>query len=195
MRLSLVHASVFAATLLSASLAHASTITFSGAPFGPGFTGPVTEAGFTYSLASGSLYINTDGNPGNNVEPNLGAGTGGTLRIVSATAGLFDFAGIDVGSAGSGSISVSGYDGATLVGTDSFAGANTGLPGTYTRYTSGNLDDLTSLLISLPASPETAIDNVVVNSVAAATPEPSTLALFGTGILGLAGMARRRFLA
>ena len=27
------------------------------------------------------------------------------------------------------------------------------------------------------------------------TPEPSTLALFGTGILGLAGMARRKFLA
>jgi PEP-CTERM motif len=27
------------------------------------------------------------------------------------------------------------------------------------------------------------------------TPEPSTLALFGTGILGLAGVARRKFLA
>jgi hypothetical protein len=33
------------------------------------------------------------------------------------------------------------------------------------------------------------------SQVSAVTPEPSTLALFGTGILGLAGMARRKVLA
>jgi hypothetical protein len=33
-----------------------------------------------------------------------------------------------------------------------------------------------------------------VNGTPAATPEPSTIALFGTGLLGLAGAARRKFL-
>jgi hypothetical protein len=32
-----------------------------------------------------------------------------------------------------------------------------------------------------------------VNGTPAATPEPSTIALFGTGLLGLAGVARRKF--
>jgi hypothetical protein len=36
-------------------------------------------------------------------------------------------------------------------------------------------------------------DQFVVTPSAAVTPEPSTLALFGTGILGLAGVARRKF--
>jgi hypothetical protein len=37
-------------------------------------------------------------------------------------------------------------------------------------------------------------DQLVVTPAAVVTPEPSTLALFGTGILGLAGAARRKFL-
>jgi hypothetical protein len=37
-------------------------------------------------------------------------------------------------------------------------------------------------------------DGSVTPVPTSATPEPSTLALFGTGIIGLAGMARRKFL-
>jgi hypothetical protein len=37
--------------------------------------------------------------------------------------------------------------------------------------------------------------DVVATGPTAVTPEPSTLALFGTGILGLAGAARRKFLS
>ena len=188
---------LFLPVLFLPVLGHATTITFSGAPTGGGFTGPVTEAGYTYSLYAGALFINTDGNPGNNVEPVFASGSSGTLKIVSATPGtLFDFNGIDVGSAGAGSVTVIGYDMGTLVGTDTFAGANTGLPGTYHTYTSTNLTDLSALYITLPAAPpasETAIDNVVLTVPAAVTPGPSTFAYLATGMAGAFAAARRRF--
>lgn len=39
------------------------------------------------------------------------------------------------------------------------------------------------------------LDNVSVSTVTAATPEPESLALFGTGIFGLIGVARRKLRA
>jgi hypothetical protein len=39
------------------------------------------------------------------------------------------------------------------------------------------------------------LDDVVITSPASVTPEPSSLLLFGTGMIGLAGVVRRKFLA
>jgi hypothetical protein len=165
-----------------ASPSQASTITFSGAPTGAGFTGPVTESGFIYSRQGGSLFINTDGNPGNNVEPNLSAGTGGTLEIVSSTLGsLFQFMSLDLASLPGGQITVEGLLNGSAVASDTFAGPGGGLPGVYITVDASNLlgRSIDELLIVLPNSPETAVDNVVVS--AAAVPGP----IVGAGLPGL----------
>ena len=59
-----------------ASPAFADLITFETAPSGAGFTGPVTENGFTYSTLSGGLFVNGLGNPGQDMEGNEDTGGG-----------------------------------------------------------------------------------------------------------------------
>ena len=111
-----------------AAPSQATTITFEGATIGPGFTGPVVESGFTYSLQSGDLYINATGNPGNNVEPTLAAGTGGVLKIVSSILrSLFQFNSLDLSSVGSVSITVEGLLGGSTVATDLFPAPDAGI--------------------------------------------------------------------
>jgi len=201
--------------------ASASTITFSGATFGQNFTGPVTEAGFTYSTLSGSLYVDNHGNPGNDMEGCsvcAPSPPGGVLQIVSATPGgtftfnQLDFAAYDQSAFASVSITLEGYLGATLVGADVYTlpgtSTCTGSPCSYSNWTTevANVlagDALSSLDIVLPASlntgtpppgPETyaAIDNVVLTPTMVTTPEPGSLMLLGASLIGLAGLSRRK---
>ena len=133
----LIRYMAIAATLAASALASsalANTITFETAPFGAGFTGPVTENGFTYSNLSGGLFVNIFGHPGQDMEGEITAG-GGVLKIVSATGGDFDFNALDYSAfstlGGSETLQVKGFLSGSLVGTDTYTLANTA--NTHTR--------------------------------------------------------------
>ena len=185
----------------SASGAPANRITFETAPLGVGITVPITENGFTYSTLSGGLFVSMFGNPGHDAEGLQSAG-GGVLKIVSATGDEFDFnaldfAAFDFSGAGSQTLKVEGFLGGSSVGVDQYTLANTKIfdpkYGNWTTEAASILagKTISELHISLNASnvggviSNENVDNVVLAPVAAAVPEPGSLALLGTALLVL----------
>ena len=195
-RCATVAATVMAIALTSPVLAN--TITFETAPFGAGFSGPVTEAGFAYSKLNGALFVNNTGNPGQDVEGQaavVGAAGGGVLKIVSATSGDFDFnaldfAAFDILGTGSQTLKVEGFLSGLSVGVDQYTLSNTKIfnpkYGNWTTEAASILagKSISELGITLNASAAgsgsqflEAADDVVLTPEQAAISEPSSLAL------------------
>ncbi len=176
MRLALVAA---AAVVLSVSLAHADTFTFSLATNGQ--TGSGTLSGVPDPFQSGAFDMTS------------GTGTLGTSDLTLVTP--------------SGNSQTVEYTGGTT-------------PFSYDNvfYTTGNAVDGVGMLFSVdgtdeflnifwnasvvaaegPSStfnPQMPVTFVVTDSTSAVTPEPSSVALLGTGLLGLAGVLKQRFVA
>jgi hypothetical protein len=204
-----IAATVVVSCLASAALAN--TITFETAPPGAGFTGPVTENGFTYSKLSGALFVNNVGNPGKDIEGTgaaVGSAGGGVLKLLSGTADDFnfnalDFAAFNILGTGSQTLRVEGFLDGSSVGVDQYTLANTKVFNPkYDNWTTEAASVLASksiseLDISLNASIagsgslfNESVDNVVLTSLVASVPEPASLSLLGAGVLAL-GLARR----
>ena len=167
------------------------TITFNGIAAPGGFVteaSPATFAGATFSTTS-SLFVIDPGFYG------FSYSNGGflnadyqqpdviTVTLPSVTAVGFDFGGL-FGSTGPYLVTLSDGFSATLSSSGSAAGNDLSFVG----FTSST--PLTSLTLTLPDTPSyNALDNFVYGS---AVPEPGTLVLLATGLLGAAGAIRRR---
>ncbi|MGI4826761.1 MAG: PEP-CTERM sorting domain-containing protein [Janthinobacterium lividum] len=189
-----------AAVLFSFSAAaHASVLDFSGMPGDNTQTfSSYTEDGFVITNTSGQYLIGTYfGDP----VPNLFSGSADNFFAAEATG----TASVTVTRVGGGSFTFEGADLAddAMPGTYAYSGV---MDGTSMFTQTGDIEStlfqeyksntpataVTSLTIT-ESGGDFNLDNIVVDAPATAvTPEPSSLFLMGTGILGVALTMRRR---
>jgi hypothetical protein len=180
-------------SLVSAS-AFADTVTF-GPAIIPTIT-PLTsytQGAFTVTNSAGQFVYNiAQGNPPEGITGgNVVNGFSTNAVTVTSSAGGFTFTGFDLDDySNAASYTLTGsYLGSTVFTTTGTAAAS-GIWNTFTPGDAGFLID--TLVLSFTdntAHSVYTLDNIVVNSV----PEPSSLALIGTGIAGLTTLVRRRF--
>jgi hypothetical protein len=140
------------------------------------------------SLANVSGYSSLTSGPGQNYDGSVG--TSPSVLTVTDSGGIFYFVGVDLIGTSSAGYSIVGMDG----GTQEFSisgGALGSSPYTNIAATlAQSKDPLTSLSITINGSIDR-LDWIELNE----TPEPTSLLLLGTGLLGLGALVRRKMRA
>jgi hypothetical protein len=179
---------------LTATPAAAEIIDFENLPGsnGDAFTGPYVEDGFTVRAAGGDVF---EGHQFGNGEPSLVFGSvfGGGFGAISITGGTFTFDGYDVNSFdGTADFSIQGFLGGVSVFNLTGIQSETGLSFASLGGAAGTIDELN--FIFTPGGSSVNIDNIVLNSVAGAVPEPGTwlMMILGFGAIGGAMRSSRK---
>jgi hypothetical protein len=114
----------------------------------------------------------------------------GSGLVITLSPGVTAFSMGVLGEFSISDASISLYDpGSTLLGTFTLASAPTSSVGAFWGATTGNGTTIGSVVLTNADAPFSGIDQVQFGS---STPEPGTLLLLGSGLLGAVGMVRRK---
>ena len=140
------------------------------------------------SAVWGSVAVSTDSDPASD------------LSVFGATAGvantfLWDMKAVS-GPGGGGGIKIEYYDiagGVTTSGDNFFASTTDWSSYSFTEVASATAVSMKVVLLAINADSVLGYDNVCVNDCStSAVPVPAAVWLFGSGLLGLVGVARRK---
>ncbi len=179
--------------LLSSSLAaRAITIKFNNNGRNDKTLKTYTQGAFSVQNASGQFFFNNFfGNPA----PSIFATGPASIDVTVTNGGNFDFTSADlVNDVDPSTFSFLGYEGGNLVYdvTGTIPTDPTG-QGVFRTFDSDESKNPINLLVIETTGSDVNIDDVVVaRNTAAVTPEPSSFVLLGSGLLGVAGVMRRR---